>query len=247
MLNNEIESISKEISVKYDITHDEGFRILIETISCVYNSVNPVIIKDDGAYLTHEDEDGFMDFTKIVFSKKRSKQIVDKLQENALKCYLNKSKLTVVNSVKNKKNYLYCEYSYSTEKHDHYNLYFDKKHEKIVRHAEGVCRLSKSKKSRLYINPHSALIVSNKILYYEYKKYVNMNNIIALTKELSREIHDKIDIKIWIEIRGFDFNKKEVYLYLPHKTLSAIIDFIELKYKEIFTLSTIFIYKEVND
>lgn len=240
---NEFDQIASDLAKQYDLSLKASKKIIIETVSEVYGTEYPSVLKDDGAYLTYLDDKGEFTFSKITFSIKKKKELLVKLDKNAMKCYLQEVKKLVTFSINNKKNYLYSSYTYSNDTNDYYSLFFDKKLTKKVNHVLGVTKHNSKKKKRIYINLYSSKIVKNNIYFYEDKRYVNLVNLRELTKELSKEIYDKVKIKIWIEVRGFDFFNRKIYLYIPTKTLRVIIEFIEKKYLEVFDLYVVLIYE----
>lgn len=243
-----IDEILEELAELYSLNKDIGRQIVIEEISKEYDSLYPVLLEDDGLCAIYADKEkqNELKYVKLKYSKSKVKNIVKHIHEQAIRYYLKQKKNELINFIKTKKSYVHIKYSYSIENRDYYNVYYDLKYKHRALNINAVFINNRDKK-RIYPDIKNIKYEKNLVLIKEYENYVNMKNLKDFTKDISKEIYLKIDKRIWIEVRGFNTNKKEVYLYIPHKTNKGIIEYINLRFKEVFNLKIKLIYKPLKE
>ena len=239
-----IDEILEELSKLYSLTLDAGRKIVIDTISEEYKSLYPVILEEDGLYAVYEDKKkpNELKYVKLKYSKKKINNIIKNIHKQAIKYYLKQKRKEFTTFIQTKKSYLHAKYSYSIDNKDYYNLYYDLNHKHKVASVNAVFINNKQKK-RIYPDIKNVVYDKNTILIKEYKNYRNIKNLRDFTKDLSKEIYLKINKKIWIEVKGFNINEKKVYIHIPYKTNKGILQYINLRFKEIFDLKVDLIYK----
>lgn len=240
----QLHEVMLEIMNLYSLESSEAYSAVVRSVAEVYKAQS-VLIEDDGAYAVFEEdkkEKGSLKFSKIKYSAKKSLLIISKIQEKANLCYLEKQKNKVVDFIKNKKAYLHATYSYSADGYDYYELYYDIKHEHMIRSVKGAVLSSEDKKSRVYIDSSSVRYDKGVVIFREHRQFKNLKNFNGFTKDLSSEVFEKIQLRVWIETRGVNFKKNEIYLHLPCMTTLEIIYHIKSRFFEVFGLKAVLIY-----
>ena len=240
----DIDLIVREMSIQYSIDDKNIKKIIVETISKVYNSLLPVIIEDNGVHAAYHDEklDGYK-FVKLTLSKKRQKEIVSLIQKKAILFNLNRIKDSAYYFIKTKRGYFHSKYSYTKDSHDYYDLYYDKRFLKPVRSTIALVPTSHYKKSRIYVDYSSFETIDTQqdVVCREHKKYINMKNIRLFTKEVCVEIYEKYQRKVWITILDLKVSKRTIYISVHQRINLEVTKYIKVKYHDVFGLDVEFI------
>jgi len=244
----DIDEILEELSKLYSLTEDISRQIVTEAISKEYDSLYPVLLEEDGLYAIYADKKNVnkLEYVKLRYSKIKIKKITKIIHDNAIKYYLKQKRREFTDFIQTKKSYLHVKYSYSMDNKDYYNVYYDMNYKHKVASVNAVFINNKEKK-RIYPDIKNIVYNKNIILIKEYGKYINIKNLKNFTKDLSKEIYLKINKKIWIEVKGFNIKEKKVYIYIPFKTNRGILEYINLRFKEIFGLKISLIYKTTKE
>jgi len=236
------DDLIEEIMIKYSFEYNEVSKIIIDTISKIYRSDYPVVLEDDGLYAVYNDNESFK-YSKIKYSTKKMTLIIDGIQKASQQNYLLHQKNKIIDFIKNKKPYLHSRFSHSDNKFDYYDLYFDRGCKYVVKSIQASLRITPKKKNRVYIDTRSFKQDKNLLLCKEHLRFVNISNLRHFTKDLSSEIKEKIGKRVWIEATGYSYKRLEVYIHLPYKNTLAVIEYIKIRYKEVFGLDVVLIYR----
>lgn len=242
-----LSDIIKEITKLFDLDNNEAYKIILDSISEIYKSDYPVLLEDDGIYAVFNDklEKDSLKFSKIKYSAKKSLMIISKIQEKANKFYLKKQKNKVISFVKNKKAYLHAVFSYTVDNQDYYELYYDRYHKHMISNVKAMLERQSNgnKKSRAYIDFTSARYEMATVIFKEQKNYKTIENLRNFTRDISNEVLEKIQKKVWIDIRGVNLLNQDVYVHLPYMCTREIIEHIENRFDEVFGLCVVLIYE----
>lgn len=233
--------ITKELTSLYNLNEEEANKIVSESIAEAYSSDYPVLLEEDGIFAVFTTDENRIKFTKIKYSSKKSAEIIENISKKANLLYLEKQKNTLIDYLSQTRSYLYSSFLYTKKGLDYYILFYDKKHTQIVKRIKAIAVANSSKKERFYISPTSYTIDKETVIFREYKNITNIKNIKEFTKHISTEIQEKINKKIWIEVKGVNKSKKEVYIYLPNKTIKEIVEYIKKRYFEVFDIYVEFV------
>lgn len=241
ILNQDLLSaIIAELGDKYAIPEMPLNMIIIQSITKIYESDLPVVLMDDGAYLVFRQKDQSLKYVKIKYSRQKTKKILDLIRQEANRYYLKMQFETVSNFLKLKKPYLHARFSYSDDKFDYYDLFYNLSHDRLANNVKGCVDCSEIKKDRIFIDYTTAKYEKNNIIFRERKNIATRQNCIVAIKDICSEIHKKIGKKVWISVKNIDDSKKQMHLSIPIKTNRAVVEYVEKRIREIFRLETVF-------
>ena len=112
----------------------------------------------------------------------------------------------------------------------------------MIRSVKAEVLSSGDKKSRVYIDSSSVKYDKGVAIFREHRHFRNLKNFKSFTRDLSSEVFEKIQLRVWIETRGVNFKKKEIYLHLPRITTLEIIHHIKNRFFEVFGFKVVLIY-----
>ncbi|MBW6487475.1 hypothetical protein [Sulfurimonas sp.] len=246
LYNKKIEEIVSEIQAQHGLEKNDAHKIINDSIAAAYQSGYPIVLEEDGIYAVYDDkkEADKLKFVKLKYSKQKSKAIVQDIQTRANRVFLNMQRDKIVEFLKTKKNYLHASYLYTDSQNKIYNLFYDKNFKYQVQRVKAKTPKDDKVKKRVYIDFTTAIYHKETLFFSELKEIRTLRNLKEMTKDLSREIYEKIGKKIWIEVLAVNILKNEAYLHLPYKTIGEIVEYIKKRFEEIFGVKIIFIKKK---
>ncbi|MFA6195259.1 MAG: hypothetical protein WC656_01290 [Sulfurimonas sp.] len=241
---SQLDEIVKELASMFGLDYSEAYKIILESVSEVYGSDYPVLLEEDGIYAVYNDkkQESALKFSKIKYSAKKSLLIISKIREKANLFYLQKQKEKVIHFIKNKKSYLHAVYSYTIDESDYYELFYDMKHERMMHAVKASMPRSANKKSRVYIDFTSARYEQGAVVFREHKTFKTLENLKSFTRDISSEVYQKIQKRVWMEVRSVNLRRKEVYVHLPYMSTLGVIEHIKSRFYEVFGLRVVLIY-----
>lgn len=233
-----IEEIISEIESQYALDNSAVHRIINDSISAVYQSDFPVLLEEDGVYVVYKDKlnPKKIKYVKIKYSKQKSKLILQNIQKKANQVFLEAQRQLVQDFIKTKKNYLHATFSHEINNENIYNLYFDKSFKHAVRLVKAKAPKTCGIKKRIYIDFTSAHFEKGFVFFRELRNYKTLKNTREFTKDISREVYEKIQKRVWIEVKSINLEKRAIYIHLPYKTTLDIIEYIKRRFLEVFEL-----------
>lgn len=246
LYSQKIEDIINEIESHYSLENSEAYQIVINCISKVYKSDYPVLLEEDGIYAVYKDrqDNKQLNYVKIKYSKQKSKLILQNVKKAANDVFLKAQRVLVIDFIKQKKNYLHASFSYETGSYNIYNLYFDKNFKHMAQRVKAIVPKKLGKKSRVYIDFTSAYYDNEFVMFRELKNYKTLKNAKEFTRDISREVYEKTQKRVWIEVKSINLNKKAIYVHLPYKTTLDVVEYIKLRFLEVFELNVVLVGSE---
>lgn len=241
--NIDYTALFEELSKQYSLQTTVIENIFLESISEVYESETQPLLASDGLYISHLKKKE-LKFVKIKFSKKKKDLIHSKLIEKSLKYFLQrKGELCSQYLLNSSSSYLFSVYSYTAKSLDYYDVYYDRDYKRKVDRCMVAIKTSIQKKKRIYVanRQFDVDIKKRVVIFYEYKRYINIHNLKSYSKEIANEVFHKFGVRVWINVVSFNKSDKKLFLNIPFQATNEVIEYIKYNYFLIFKVEVNFI------